>query len=131
MIAVVDASALVEFATDTPLGAVVSKRLAVFDVLHAPDIFDFEVLAAIRRVSLQALINERDAQLALFEFSSLTIRRAASAPHLTRAFELRHSVSAGDALYVSLAEVLGCPLVTTDGRLARSHGHDAEIQWIR
>jgi predicted nucleic acid-binding protein len=37
-------------------------------------------------------------------------------------------MTAYDASYVALAEALSCPLVTTDERLARAHGHDAEIR---
>jgi len=37
---------------------------------------------------------------------------------LERVWELRDNVSAYDATYVALAELLGCALVTADGRLA-------------
>jgi predicted nucleic acid-binding protein len=37
-------------------------------------------------------------------------------------------MTAYDACYVSLAEVLGAPLVTCDARLARAHGHVARIE---
>jgi predicted nucleic acid-binding protein len=33
---------------------------------------------------------------------------------------VRHNLSAFDAAYVALAADLGCPLVTTDARLARA-----------
>ena len=44
-----------------------------------------------------------------------------------RALQLRGNVSACDAAYVVLAVALDCPLVTRDGRLARSTGHDVEV----
>jgi predicted nucleic acid-binding protein len=44
-----------------------------------------------------------------------------------RAWSLRDRLSMGDAIFVSLAEALGAPLVTTDRRLARTHGVEAEI----
>lgn len=38
------------------------------------------------------------------------------------AYELRANVTAYDATYVALAEVLGCELVTADQRLANAPG---------
>lgn len=48
-------------------------------------------------------------------------------PVSDRAFELRDNVTAYDATYVALAELLQCPLVTADAKLARASGHRAEI----
>ena len=33
-------------------------------------------------------------------------------------------------MYVALAELLDAPLITRDGRLARSSGHSARIEFI-
>lgn len=41
-------------------------------------------------------------------------------PLLHRAWDLRNNVTAFDACYVSLAESLGCPLLTGDKRLSRA-----------
>jgi hypothetical protein len=41
-----------------------------------------------------------------------------SAAHVRRAFALRDHIRVADGLYVALADELGCPLVTTDRRLA-------------
>ncbi|HET8539371.1 MAG TPA: PIN domain-containing protein [Anaeromyxobacter sp.] len=49
---------------------------------------------------------------------------------LRRAWELRASITAYDAMYVALAEALRAPLLTRDGRLARSHGHRARIELL-
>ena len=49
---------------------------------------------------------------------------------LERIWSLRDSVTAYDAAYVALAEILDCPLITCDARLARSHGHKARIELI-
>jgi predicted nucleic acid-binding protein len=37
-------------------------------------------------------------------------------------------VSAYDAAYIALAEVLDAPLLSRDGRLARSKGHRARVE---
>ena len=52
-------------------------------------------------------------------------------PHgilLPRIWQLRHNLSAYDAAYVVLAEKLGAPLVTRDGRLASASGHAVPIE---
>ena len=43
---------------------------------------------------------------------------------------IRQNLSAYDAGYVALAELLNVPLLTRDGRLARSSGHAARIEYI-
>jgi len=53
---------------------------------------------------------------------ALPIRRFPTGPLMMRAYELRASVTAYDAVYVALAEALECPLLTADGRLARAPG---------
>ncbi len=45
-----------------------------------------------------------------------------------RAWQLRHAITAYDALYVALDERLDIPLVTCDAKLARSNGHTAKIE---
>jgi predicted nucleic acid-binding protein len=57
----------------------------------------------------------------------MPIRSLRSPPRRNRLWEVRPSHTPYDAAYVALAERLGLPLVTTDRRLARSHGHRAEI----
>jgi predicted nucleic acid-binding protein len=47
---------------------------------------------------------------------------------LARIWELRHNLSAYDAAYVALAEVLAIPLVTRDQRLAAAPGHRAKVE---
>ena len=47
------------------------------------------------------------------------------------AARLRHSLTAYDAAYVALAEALGAPLITRDGRMAAAHGHRAKIELIQ
>jgi len=45
-------------------------------------------------------------------------------------WQLRGNLTAYDAVYVALAEVLGATLVTTDRRLARAPGNAAVIDLV-
>jgi predicted nucleic acid-binding protein len=47
---------------------------------------------------------------------------------LPRLWELRTSVTAYDAVYLALAEILEAPLLALDRRLARARGHGARIE---
>jgi predicted nucleic acid-binding protein len=53
-----------------------------------------------------------------------------TSPLIGRAYELRHNVGAYDAMYVALAEVLQCPLITSDVRLANAIGVRCEIELL-
>ena len=48
-------------------------------------------------------------------------------PLQARVFELRHNLTAYDAMYVALAETLGLPLLTDDAKFGNTPGHHAEI----
>ena len=123
---VIDASVALELLLETPRG----KR-AVSQVFeqerHAPPLIDIEFAQALRRLNLAREISAERARLVLDIFSDWSINRHPHKPLLRRIWELRSSVSAYDAAYVALAEGLEAPLLTCDGRLARSHGHRANI----
>jgi predicted nucleic acid-binding protein len=42
-------------------------------------------------------------------------------------FELRHNLTAYDAMYVALAEALGLPVLTDYAKFDNTPGHHAEI----
>lgn len=44
---------------------------------------------------------------------------------------LRENVTAYDAAYLALAELLAAPLVTCDARAAQAPGHRARVEVIR
>lgn len=60
----------------------------------------------------------------------LPLTRYPHAPFVGRAWALRENITAYDAAYVALAEALDAPLLTTDGRLARSTGHNARMEFV-
>jgi len=124
---VVDASALVALvagrdqATRDELGAKLTGH-----ELHVPEHTGAEVLSAIRGLRLGGKISEAIAIQALADCAAMPLRRHRAAPFFPRAWQLRHAMTAYDALYASLAETLDCPLVTCDEKL-RAGGHRAEV----
>ena len=58
---------------------------------------------------------------------NLSLARHSMVPLLTRIYQLRANVTPYDAVYVALAESLGCPLITNDKALARAPGPQCEI----
>ena len=70
-------------------------------------------------------------QAAIDDLIGLTFSRYPALPLLRRAYELRATITVYDAVYVALAESLGCDLVTADSRLARATGPNCQIRVLR
>lgn len=126
---VVDASAAVDLVLTTPPGAAVARRLRG-ETVHAPAHFDVEVIGAIRRAVVRNLISDHEGLVAVTDLLSLAIRRWPTKVFAQRAYQMRHTHTVPDAMYVALAEGLDAPLITCDARLARSHGHQARIELL-
>jgi predicted nucleic acid-binding protein len=128
---VIDASALLEFLLQTPLGTRVEARLfRAENEFHAPHLVDVEVVQGLRRlVRARELASGRAAE-AIADLGELDLHRHAHFDLLARAWRLRDNITAYDAMYVALAEALGAPIVTCDGPLANASGHRATIQVI-
>ncbi len=128
---VVDASVLVlALVDDGGPGALARERLLASDV-HVPDLADVEVLSAVRRAVLTSRLPAQRGAEAVQDWTELAVQRYPHLPLLPRAWELRDSVSAYDAQYVALAELLDVPLVTADGRLARAPGLRCPVDLLR
>lgn len=117
---VLDASALVDVVADRPSRDAVLGHLD--QRILAPGHQLAEVSSALARLVRAGDLDDAEAQRALTDAASLTQHVVAiDEPLLHRAFTLRESIRVLDGLYVALAERHGCPLVTTDGRLARAN----------
>jgi predicted nucleic acid-binding protein len=123
---VVDASAIVDFLLDVKT---VVTRLGLHE-LHAPVTVDAEVLHGLRRKWLNDAVTDEEAEVALALFRQIEITRHPVQSFVMRMWALRNNVTAYDAGYVALAESLQFPLLTRDGRLARSSSHAARIEFI-
>jgi predicted nucleic acid-binding protein len=98
--------------------------------LAAPDLVDVETVATLRKRWLAGTLSERRFAQAVHDLEDLDIARYPTLPFMTRAYELRANVTAYDAVYVALAEVLGCELVTGDRRLATAPGPRCAIRLL-
>lgn len=124
---VIDSSALVELFTGTAPDQQLRRR-AMTQHGTAPELIDIEIAHVVRRMVASDDLPEDVARAALRDMWDTPLARAPHRSSLNRIWQLRHSVTAYDAAYVALAEQLDAPLLTCDGRLARSHGHDARIE---
>lgn len=126
--AVIDASAVVELLLKSALGERVRKRiLNAREKLYAPHLIDIEVLHVLRRYNSTGEMPDPRAEEAISDYLSLVIERHSHEVVFARVWELRSNLTAYDAAYVALAELLGTPLVTTDKRLAKAAPHVAEL----
>lgn len=120
---VVDASALIDYlVAGTPASELASHLRA--NELHVPEVCDIEIVSALRLSALSGLASARTISLLLLDYVDLPIERHRHLSLLGRCWELRENFTSSDAAYVALAERVGGPLLTTDGRLASAiHAH--------
>lgn len=124
---VVDSAAVVDALSGIAGADALRARLAS-EELHAPDLLSYEVVSALRGLTLGGILSEARSLDLLTDFADLPIHHWAPADGLRRrAFQLRRNVSAYDAAYLALAEALDCPILNRDARLARSSGHDVDV----
>jgi len=128
---VVDASALLEFLLQTPLGTRVEARLfRDGDECHTPHLVDVEVTQGLRRLVRSGEVSPARAAEAIADLVDLDLHRHAHIDLLTRAWKLRENVTAYDAMYIALAEALDAAVVTCDAPLATAPGHHARIEVV-
>ena len=128
---VLDASALLEFLLQTPLGARVEARLfRDKDELHSPHLVDVEVTQGLRRLARMGEISTDRAAEAIADLAGLDLHRHAHLDLLTRAWKLRENVTAYGAMYMGLAEALDATVITCDAPLAKAPGHRARIEVV-
>ena len=93
-----------------------------YQPLHAPGVIEPETLNALRKLVLRNLVTPRRATEAVSDLTKARLVRYPHGPLVFRIWELRDQLTAYDAAYVALAEVLGdrARLLTGDKRLAKT-----------
>lgn len=125
---VVDSSAVLEALVAFDPAPALIERLGADGDLHGPHLIDTEVLHALRRMVIALEISDERAADARSDFAELALVRYPHQPLNDRVWELRHNLTAYDATFVALAEILDVPLITGDARLAAAPGHKAQIE---
>jgi predicted nucleic acid-binding protein len=120
---VVDASVLANVVGDDGAdGQLARRELRAADGLAAPDLVDVETMAVLRKRWIAGSMTDGRFAAAVDDLGVLEVDRYPALRFLRRVWELRANVTAYDAVYVALAEALGCELWTADRRLASAPG---------
>lgn len=110
--------------------AALRRRLGA-EVCHAPHIIDAEVGNVLRRHVLRGDLAAADARTLLHLSGPLVDHRHRMTGALAgAAWALRENVSFYDGLYAALAAGLAVPLLTADGRLAKSPGLPCVVEQV-
>jgi predicted nucleic acid-binding protein len=119
---VVDASIVVAALVDSgPVGRWAEDRL-LSSPLAAPHLMPVEAANVIRRSEIAGDLSTDVASMAHADLLDLPVGLFPYEPVATRVWELRRGVTAYDAWYVALAELLDAPLATLDARLSAAQG---------
>jgi predicted nucleic acid-binding protein len=119
---VVDVSAFVDVLLGRPAALEVLSSLTderPDEPLHAPALIGTEVLNALRRLARAGIVTDERATAAADDFAHARMVLYPHSPLHDGIWRLRHDLSAYDAAYLALAELLDrSALVTSDSALA-------------
>ena len=120
---VVDASAaLSALLNDGP-----ARRALGNEQIHVPHLIDSEVASGLRKGVAAHRLDADSGWRALDTWRRLGMTRYPVFSLLDRVWELRENLSAHDASYVALAELLDCNLLTANARLGQAPGSHCAI----
>ena len=123
---------MVEALLDRPRAIDAFSRLVDSDVtaLHAPHLIDAEILQVLRKHVLAREIELDRAEHAMRQYFDIRIVRHSHGFLMKRVWELRSNITAYDAMYVALAEILDATLITADAALAKVCPRNVRVEVI-
>jgi predicted nucleic acid-binding protein len=128
---VVDASVVVLALTGATDEAEAVRKRITRTTCHAPHLLDAEAGHVLRRLARAEAITEEEATTALAALPHVVDHRYPHTGRISRmAWELRHTVTFHDGLYVALATALKVPLLTSDEKLTKASGLTCEFELI-
>ena len=113
---------MLEYLFDTPKAEALQRILTIETNFHAPELIDVEIAQVLRRYHLNQGISADRCRQALDDFCDLPIHRVSHRDLLPLIWHYRDNLSAYDAAYVALAELLNAPLITSDRKLSNAPG---------
>ncbi len=125
---VVDTSAVLSILLGRPEVPGLADRIRSDGDLHAPHLLDVEFQHALWRLARTGAISDDRAADARTDFADMAVTRYPHVPLADGMWVVRHNLTAYDAVFVVLAEVLAVPLITCDARLARASAHRASVE---
>ena len=129
---VLDASAAIEWLIKSPTGTKVDRRLfsSPPPTLHVPHLLDVEITQVLRRYVREKTMTTSRGEEALQDLRDLPLNRYPHDILMPRVWELRAVLTAYDAVYVALAELLDAPLLTCDRKVALGSVHRATVEVV-
>jgi predicted nucleic acid-binding protein len=128
---VLDASVLANVVGDDGDDGDLARELVANEPdVSLPDLADVETASVLRKRWLAGDLEARRFAGAIEDLAALPFARYPALPFLRRIYDLRQNLTAYDAIYVALAEALGCALVTADERIARAPGVRCPVRLI-
>lgn len=126
---VVDASVALELFLVTPDAARIRGQIETAGRMMAvPEIFDLEIIQTIRRLNRAGAINRPRANAAIQIFLAAPVDRYSHVLLRDWVWALRENLTAYDAAYFALAEMLDAELWTRDKKFAAIRGHRAQVK---
>ena len=127
---VIDASVAVEYLIQSELGLKLAGTVENSD-LFAPELFDIEVLPAMRGFVLSNQMSPDDALISIRIFAGLEIKRVPHKDYLLPTWRYFRNVSSYDAVYLAVAEHLDLAVITADSKLSRAPSMGVDVYDVR